>query len=87
MAASGLAEPLACLGKDSWSESPSSASGRNDWQWHQFLAGGEWAPGKIAYAVGEAALVDEPPASESKDDGSRGVALCSTSHPRGQRRA
>jgi hypothetical protein len=25
---------------------------------------GEWASGKIAYAVGEAALADEPPASE-----------------------
>jgi hypothetical protein len=28
-------------------------------KWH-----GEWPPGKIAHAVGEAALVDEPPANE-----------------------
>ena len=46
------------------SESPPFASGPNDWLWNPCLAGDEWAPGEIAYEVGEAALVDEPPASE-----------------------
>jgi hypothetical protein len=53
VAASGLAELSARLEKESWSESPPLANGPIDWQWH-----GEWPPGKIAHAVGEAAMVD-----------------------------
>ena len=39
VAASGFAELLARLEKESWSESPPLASGPMDWQWH-----GEWPP-------------------------------------------
>jgi hypothetical protein len=62
--ASGLAELLACLEKYSSSESPPLESCRCDSPWYPSLAGDEWAPEMIAYEVGEAALVDEPPASE-----------------------
>jgi hypothetical protein len=58
--ASGLAVLLARLEKESWSVSPTLVSGPNDWS----LAGIEWPPGKIAHAVGEAALVDEPRTSK-----------------------
>jgi hypothetical protein len=55
VAASSLAELLAYLGKDSWSEFLPLARGSNDWLWHPSLAGGEWAPGKTTHAAGEAA--------------------------------
>jgi hypothetical protein len=58
VAASGFAELLARLEQKSWSESQPLASGPIDWQWH-----GERPPGKIVHAVGETALVDEPPAN------------------------
>jgi hypothetical protein len=61
VAASGFAGLLACLETSFYSESPPSESGRKDWQWHP--VDGEWASGKTAYAVGEATLVDELPAS------------------------
>ena len=70
VAASGLAELLASMGAGSWIESRGepSVNGRSDWQ---RPAGDEWATGKIAYAVGGTALVDEseqppPPASEAE---------------------
>jgi hypothetical protein len=58
VAASGLAELLANLETSSYSESSPLASLPNEWQWHPF----ELASGKIPYAIGEAVLVDEPPA-------------------------
>ena len=64
VADSDFAEISACLETDSWSISPPLACGPSDWQWHPSLAGDKLAPGKIAHSVGEAALVDEPPASE-----------------------
>ena len=64
VADSDFAEISACLETDSWSISPPLACGPSEWQWHPSLAGDKLAPGKIAHSVGEAALVDEPPASE-----------------------
>jgi hypothetical protein len=57
-----MAELLARLEKESRSVSSPLASARKDRQWNPPSPGDECASGNIAYAVGEAALVDEPPA-------------------------
>jgi hypothetical protein len=45
--ASGLADLLECLEKDSCSELSPLASGPSHWQWYLTLAGDEWVPEKI----------------------------------------